>query len=76
MKRSGSKTQIDTIKKVMYQDLAFSWYITLVFRLKSPFSGTDVPRISRFVVHHIVITLLVPEACALKSDKSDSRSVG
>ena len=30
-------------KKVMYQDFVFSWYITLVFRLKSPFSGTDVP---------------------------------
>lgn len=24
-------------KKVMYQDFVFSWYITLVFRLKSPF---------------------------------------
>ena len=40
-------------------------------RLKSPFSGTDVPRISRFVEHHIVSAW----ACALKSDKSDSRSV-
>ena len=33
-------------KKVMYQDFVFSWYITLVFWLKSPFSGTDVPEIS------------------------------
>ena len=36
----------------MPQDFAFSWYITLVFQFKFLFSGTDVPKITRFVVHH------------------------
>ena len=31
MKRILCKEQIYPIKKVMYQDFAFSWYITLVF---------------------------------------------
>ena len=37
MKRILCKEKIYPIKKVMHQDFAFSWYITLVFRLKSPF---------------------------------------
>ena len=37
MKRILCKEQIYPIKKVMHQDFASSWYITLVFRLKSRF---------------------------------------
>ena len=41
------------LKEVMYQENANSWYITLFFRLLEAVSGTDVPKISRNLSHHL-----------------------
>jgi hypothetical protein len=40
-------------KEVMCQEFAFSWYTTLFFRLLEAVSGTDVPKISQNLSHHL-----------------------
>ncbi len=41
-----------SIKKVMYQESAFSWYITIDFAPETLVSGSDVPGIVGNLVHH------------------------